>query len=252
MPGPSAWHVLAAVFTAGFFLLLTVQAYWIGVVSGVLAVLCVLRWLWETDRPMKAEAVDIGAGICVPTYVRGPASHGWWAMMVLIVVIGMIFAMACFSYVFLWSRRPDLWIAPPAMAWLGGIVAGYVLAIALCVAAGRLADRGAKGPILAAGLCSMALLAAGAAFAADVGSWWSAGLRPDASGQGATVFALLSLQGLLLAVGVLMAAYLAVRAATRLLRPDRLSTADLCLLFVGAFSAQGALGTLLVRLFPEA
>ena len=28
MPGPSGWPLLAAVFTAGFFLLLTVKAYW--------------------------------------------------------------------------------------------------------------------------------------------------------------------------------------------------------------------------------
>ena len=56
MPGPSAWPLLAALFTAGFFLLLTVQAYCSAVVCGVLAVLCVLRWLWETDRQVQAEA----------------------------------------------------------------------------------------------------------------------------------------------------------------------------------------------------
>jgi cytochrome c oxidase subunit I+III len=62
MPGPSPWPVAAALFTAGFFLLLTVQAYWSGVVSGVVAVICVLRWLWETDRPVHESRVDIGAG----------------------------------------------------------------------------------------------------------------------------------------------------------------------------------------------
>src|SRR3546814_1311831 len=55
MPGPSVWPLLASIFTAGFFLLLTVQAYGTAVVSGVLAVLSVLRWLWATDRPVHAE-----------------------------------------------------------------------------------------------------------------------------------------------------------------------------------------------------
>ncbi|MET0337383.1 MAG: cbb3-type cytochrome c oxidase subunit I, partial [Caulobacter sp.] len=109
MPTPSAWHLWAAVGTAGFFLLLTIQAYAASVFCGVVAIVAVLRWLWDTDRPLKDETADIGAGIRVPTYVTGPSSHGWWAMIILLIVIGMIFAMLVFSYLFLWSRRPDLW-----------------------------------------------------------------------------------------------------------------------------------------------
>src|SRR5690606_12490842 len=37
MPGPSVWPLLGALFTAGFFLLLTVQAYTAAVASGILA-----------------------------------------------------------------------------------------------------------------------------------------------------------------------------------------------------------------------
>ncbi|MFN3522677.1 MAG: cbb3-type cytochrome c oxidase subunit I [Phenylobacterium sp.] len=250
MPGPSAWHVLAAVFTAGFFLLLTVQAYGAGVLSGVLAVVCVLRWLWETDRPMAEESVDIGAGIRIPTYASGPASHGWWAMVVLLVVAGMIFAMAAFSYVFLWSRRPDLWIAPPPHLWLGLAVGGYVAAGALAWTSARTVRRAGPWPATAA-----MVLAAGAAlcaFAADLGSWWRAGLRPEASGQGATLFALLSFQGVLLSVIVLMAGFLAARTARGLVSRARVSTVDLVALFIGYAAAQGATGALLVRLFPGA
>ena len=74
MPGPSVWPFLAAIFTAGFFILLTIQAYGVGVASGILAIACVLRWLWETDRPVADEQADIGAGIRVPTYVTGPST----------------------------------------------------------------------------------------------------------------------------------------------------------------------------------
>src|SRR5690606_37643888 len=48
LPPPSAWPLAAAVFTAGFFLALTVQAYTFGVASGVFPVTALLRWLWDT------------------------------------------------------------------------------------------------------------------------------------------------------------------------------------------------------------
>jgi len=248
MPGPSPWHVFAAIFTAGFFLLLTVQAYWPGVVSGVLAVACVLRWVWETDWPMRDETADIGAGVRVPTYATGPASHGWWAMVVLLIVAGMIFLMAAFSYVFLWSRRPDLWFAPPDVGWLAASAGGYVLGGLLAVASAWVLRRAGPAAALALALAGSAALFT--AFAADLASWWSAGLRPDASGQGATVFALLSFQGVLLGVLLLMAGYLSARTARGLVTRQRASTVDLIALFAGYAAAQGALGALLVRLFP--
>lgn len=248
MPGPSAAHVLAAVFTAGFFLLLTVQAYWAGVISGVLAVACVLRWLWETDWPMRDDTVDVGAGIRVPTYVTGSMSHGWWAMVVLLIVTGMIFAMAAFSYLFLWSRRPDLWIAAPPVPWLALAAGGYAVSAVMAGAAGALARR--VGPWAAALAIGLAAAFAAAAFAADIASWWAAGLRPDASGQGATVFALLSLQGVLLSVTLLMAGYLALRTACGLVSRTRVSSVDLVGLFAGYVGAQGAAAAVLVRLFP--
>src|SRR3546814_355218 len=55
MPGPSVWPRFAAIFTAGFFVLMTIQAYGISLACGVLAIPCVLRWLWETDRPVTTE-----------------------------------------------------------------------------------------------------------------------------------------------------------------------------------------------------
>src|SRR3546814_14570067 len=74
-----------------------------------------LRWLWETDRPVEEKRVDIGAGIMVPTYVTGPSSHGWWAMIILLVVLAMIFIMALFSLAFLWTNQPDFWSRPPPL-----------------------------------------------------------------------------------------------------------------------------------------
>jgi cytochrome c oxidase subunit I+III len=250
MPGPSAWHVLAAVFTAGFFLLLTVQAYWPGIVSGVLAVACVLRWVWEIDWPLKQESVDIGAGIRVPTYATGPSSHGWWAMMVLLTVAGMIFLMAAFSYVFLWSQRPDLWIAPPSLPWLGVTVGGYLLSAVLAWSGAKLLRIAPGGGTISPLLITLSALTGAGTFWADLDSWQAAGLWPEDSGQGATVFALLSWQGLLLAVSVIMAGYVVVRGARGLISSRRTSTVDLVALFIGYVGVQGALAAALVRLFP--
>src|SRR3546814_19994240 len=101
------WPLLAAIFTAGFFLLLTVQSYRPGLVSGVIAILCVLRWLWETDRPVAVQSPDAGAGIALPTYVTGPRTPGWWAMVILLIVIGMIFLMTIFRYLYLYGIHPQ-------------------------------------------------------------------------------------------------------------------------------------------------
>jgi len=46
---------------------------------------------------------------------------------------------------------------------------------------------------------------------ADRWSWIASDLRPDASGQGATVYALLGLEAMLAAIGLLMAGYISAR-----------------------------------------
>ncbi|WP_257837952.1 cbb3-type cytochrome c oxidase subunit I [Phenylobacterium sp. J426] len=113
MPKPSGWHVWAAIFTAGFFLLLTIQAYAASALCGVLAVYTLVQWCWLLDKPMDQPAVDIGGGIMAPSYASGTGSHGWWAMVITLIVGGMVALLMGFSYVFLWSSRPDLWVPPP-------------------------------------------------------------------------------------------------------------------------------------------
>lgn len=243
MPGPSPWPFAAAIFTAGFFLALTVQAYTFGWVSGVLAVIAVLRWLSETDLPIDEPEVDIGAGIRVPTYVTGPQSHGWWAMVILLIVQGMIFAMALFSLAFLWGNQPTFWADPPPLADALPIALGYGAVVAAAIVTRWLHRRGrwwAAIPVVLA------------AIAAPVLIWldwraWIAILTPDTSGQGATVFAILALQGTIGTIALLMALYLGWRALRGLVTPMRNNTLDLTCLFLGYTGAQGLTGTLFAR-----
>src|SRR5690606_31737821 len=111
MPGPSVWPFLGAVFTAGFFILMTIQAYTPALISGALAIPSILRWLWETDRPVADREVDIGGGIRLSTYATGPGTHGWWATVILLIVIFMIFLMTIFSFLFLYGIHPEYWSA---------------------------------------------------------------------------------------------------------------------------------------------
>ena len=90
---------------------------------GVLTVLCLMRWVWSNDRHLPQQRVDAGAGVLLPTYVAGPQSHGWWAAVLLDVVLGMIFLMAMFAYLYLYGAHPDWWrIAAPRGALVPGLL----------------------------------------------------------------------------------------------------------------------------------
>jgi cytochrome c oxidase subunit I+III len=251
MPKPSAWHVWAAVFTAGFFLLLTVKAYWPAVISGMLGVYCILQWCWFLDRPLTEKAVDIGAGITVPTYASGPSSHGWWAMVITLVVAGMVAALMGFSYVFLWSRHPEFWAPPPGLLSMAGVLAGDVGAALLAWLACRSLrlDRRRSAALAALMMAAAAALIAAAWFV-DLAAWRATGLRPEVNTQGATVYAFLSWQGFFAAVVALMGLYAVLRWLAGHVRADRPSTYDLIAVFIVFSAGQGAFVTLLTRLFP--
>jgi cytochrome c oxidase subunit I+III len=251
LPGPSAWPIWAAVFTAGFFLLLTVQAYWPSIISGVLAIYCLMQWCWFLDRPPPQTDADIGAGIQAPTYVSGPSSHGWWAMVITLTVAGMVLVMSVFSYVFLWSRNPDLWTPPPGAGSLARLVAANLAGALLAWGACRMLRRGGRrGPVSATLMMVVAATLVCGAWGVDFDSWRATGLAAAANAQGAMVHLFLAWQGLFAAVVALMGVYAALRWLAGHVKPDRPSTFDLIALFIAYSAGQGALSALLVRLFP--
>ena len=250
MMGPSVWPLLAAVFTAGFFLLLTVQAYFLSVACLPLAIISVMRWLWDTDRPVPQKQVDVGAGIMLPTYVTGPSAHGWWAIICVLVVAFMIFLMAVFGYLFVFGIHPGFWTVPTDRWWAAPIVATYGVAALLVFYGWRLLGRESStnwsptaAILFANGLAALAL-------AADWFSWRAQGIDPELTSQGAFSHALLALQGQLVAVVVLMGVYLAARTSRGLVTRPRNTTFDVICLFTLYTAAQGCVTALLLRLFP--
>jgi cytochrome c oxidase subunit I+III len=253
IPGPSAYPFAAAVFTAAFFMALTVQAYGFAIFSGVVATACVLRWLWETDRPIQQTTADIGAGITVPIGITGPSSAGWWALNTLIVVMGMIALMAVFSYLYLYGIHPEVWIAAPPLLQTGGIAALLALALLAGWGGRRLLARTPDGE--APGVRPWMTVLLGAALLAaalywDWSGWQAAGLQPAATGQGATVYALLAFQGMCVAIGLIMALYLGYRSGRGLLTRPANVTMDVVGRYIAYCAVQGLVTGLVVRLFP--
>ena len=253
MPGPSPWPVGAAVATAGFFLSLTIQAYSFAVFSGIVAVACVLRWLWETDVPIRQKEADIGAGVMVPIAVTGPSSHGWWALNTLMVVMGMIGLMAVFSYLYLYGIHPEVWIDAPSLWQTFGIASLLVAVIGFSWLSRRLLAGHEPGefpgqlPWLSAALA--AACAAGAIWW-DWSGWRGVGLDPALTSQGATVFAMLAFQACSVVIGGVMAAYLGFRSGRGLITGPNNVTLDTVARYVGYIGLQGLAFALVLRLFP--
>ncbi|WP_066560018.1 cbb3-type cytochrome c oxidase subunit I [Croceicoccus bisphenolivorans] len=252
MPGPSAWPLSAAIFTAGFFLSLTVQAYAFAIFCGLVAVVSTLRWVWETDRPIKQDRADIGAGIEMPIAITGPQSHGWWALNTLLVVVGMIGFMALFAYFYLSGINGEVWQTPPPLGETVVILGVEALALlgawggrrVLALRSGRMAED-LPWIIQAAA----AALLTGALWL-DVTGWLESGLHPTESGMGATVFMLSVLQGQVVAVAIVMAIYLAFREARGIMTTPTNVTMDIVGRFIGYCAIQGMVFTLVPRIFP--
>ena len=139
--------MLAALFTAGFFMLLTVKA---GdarrCLSGALALATILIWMWDSD-PKPLRRAEIGHGIKLPTYVSGPLSHSWWAMVVLMLVAGSLYLAFVFSYLYLWTVSPQVWPRPAQLAApLWPMLSALLLAASsgLIALAGRLLPVGSR------------------------------------------------------------------------------------------------------------
>ena len=250
MPGPSWCPLLAALFTAGFFLLLTVKALTLSAICGVLTVLCLMRWVWSNDRHVPQKQVDVGAGIMLPTYVTGPQSHSWRAAVLLVIVLGMIFLMAIFSYLYLFGTHPDWW---KVVAPRGALVPNLLLlgaSAGLAYAARPVMASLKRGSGLSAAMMALSMVSLVAALAVDGLDWRNAGLRGDASGQGATIYAMLVWHGTIVAAVVLSAFYYLARWMRGLAPgPANKTLEALRILFLYA-ALEGAASLLLPRVLP--
>jgi len=255
LPTDSWWPLAAAVGTAGFFLLLTVSQTLLAFACGVFAVVCILRWLWDLDRPPPAAMADVGHGLRLPVGAEGRASHSWWAMIVLIAVDMTIFASLVYTHVHL-AMASD--VCPPPGAALPA--AHWPLGSALLLGAGSAAMVLAKRSLRTADarkqrglrlLMALAMAFAAASVALDIGGHLLARLEPRAQGWSASVGMLLGYQGFHVIVLLLMGGYVLVRSWTGRLQPAARATIDNTAPMWHCVTAQGILGALTVQLVPR-
>ncbi|MGE5792876.1 MAG: cytochrome c oxidase subunit I [Bacteroidota bacterium] len=248
MPLPGWAPVIAAWFTAAFFLLLTVKWVVPAVACGAIAIGAMLAWAWRLDPPPLAAPVPIGGGLALPAYMSGPRSQSWWAMVVLMLVAGSMYGCLVFAYLYLWTVAPDTWPAADHLPALVHFAVPAALLAASSAAIG-LANRAlGRGRSLYPGVAAAIVLLA-AAFAADL--YGQRELSPVESGYGATVYMVLSLAGFFGAVSVVLLAFATARYANGLLDRVRRVTFDNARLFWHYTVAQSLAGLALVHGFPR-
>ena len=216
VPGPTFKTLWAALFTGGAFIFPVFSMYVAAAVSGGLAVLVILWWLWtgSARRPAQARQ-DVGLGLELPLYASGRASVGWWAMFITMLGDMTAFASLVFGYFFFWTIHDDF--PPGAPAGPGEF--WPVLALGLLAAswaltwASRELNRRNRGIAFYSALSLAALLALAGAAALLAGPWQH-GMDPTAHAYPATVWLLLGWTAVHAVVGALMQGYCLARRAT--------------------------------------
>jgi cytochrome c oxidase subunit I+III len=251
LPGDGWLPFVAAVGTAGFFLLLTVSWVIPAFASGALSLGAILAWLWSSDQAPPQPLAQVGEGVHIPVGATGRASHSWWAMVVLIAVDASVFASLAFAHVHLAMGLdvcPPPGAALPAGLWAwssaGLLAAGSV---AMAWAARRL-TAGGQGWLKAAVI--FAIACALAATGLDIAGHVRAGLDPGAQAWSATVAALLGWQALHAAILLVMGLYVVARSIMGRLKADARATLDNTALLWHYVTAQGVLAIVLVRVLP--
>jgi cytochrome c oxidase subunit I+III len=222
---------------------------------GVLAVVCIVRWLWQTDRlPGGTQGAQAGAqvadGVRLPVGARLLASHSWWATIVLLVVDFTVLASMAFGHThlaMLLDVCPPPGAALPPFADVMLAAGGFLLGGALLApGARRLSTRALGRAHLLPLMASLAVTVA--SFVGLLGAFVDAGLAPTAHGWAATIASLLSYLGFHIAVVGIAAVYLAARLWRGLVTPRQSATFDNIALLWWGTCAQGVI----VALLPHA
>jgi cytochrome c oxidase subunit I+III len=228
LPGPSWLPVFAGVGTAAFFLFMTVKWFIPSAIGGVIALVSIFKWLWETEPAPTDRRYSIGSGVELPDHMIGSRSHSWWAMVVLILVDATIFVSLLFAFFYFWTISA-VWPVPPfeipSLMRSVGAASLWMLTSA-CVAFGtRRLNKGTGGSALCATIVAAIVLMMGA-FVATLEVVSTANAGPSEHAYGAVIYSLLAWQGLNAVLMLLMGGYTVARILAGLLDARRRNTFD--------------------------
>jgi cytochrome c oxidase subunit I+III len=157
----------------------------------------VVAWFWprRSERAALEDGGLHGAGVTLPLAVAGPSSNGWWAAVILVLVLATALATLVASYVYLVARSETPQSIPTEY------VRDLTATAAQLVAAAVLArwSRGLPGPpnrYTRVALAFAGLLIV-AALVLSVTAWRVGGPSPIESAYGSIVLALAGFQWLI-------------------------------------------------------
>jgi cytochrome c oxidase subunit I+III len=248
LPGDSWLPLLGAAGTAAFFLLLTMKltvAAWIG---GIVAIISIIGWLWQSDRSPPQGSARVADDLVLPIGATGTKSHSWWGTMIMLIVDASIFASFGFAYIHVSMRLqvcPPPGASLPPLAWT--LASGGLLALGSCLV--WLASR-SLGRKRLPWLALAALVCTCAAFGIDMEGYRQANLDGSSSAWAAAISAMLGYQGLHIAVLLIVGPYLALRAWRGHLSGNSRATLDNSALVWHYTTLQGIAMAVLVRAMP--
>jgi cytochrome c oxidase subunit I+III len=216
--GPSWIPMWAAIFTGGVFILSTFHLWWPALMSGVLAFVVILYWLWTATAiiPEKPEKA-VGFDTTLPLYASGQASVGWWAMFIMMLGDSTAFVSLLFGYFFYWTLRPDFLAGVGGPGWFWPLIAMSlgVTSWVVTIIARRANRRDAAGVFYAA-MIGGTLTSVGSATALLAAPLLT-GLDPQRHVYDATVWVIVVWTVAHLLLGTVMQLYcIARRAAKRM------------------------------------
>jgi len=252
LPGDSWWPLIAAAGTAGFFLLLTVKLTLVAWACGVMAVVGIIAWLWQSDRRAPQPEARVADDLVLPIGAVGTASHSWWATMIMLVVDATIFASFVFAYIHISMR---LTVCPPPGAALAAplwplLASGLLVAGSLLMAGARRSAAGNKTDGRLPWLVLGALACLLASFGVDFNGHRLATLDPTQDAWSAAIAALLAYQGLHVLIMALCALYLCARAWCGHVSHTSRATLDNTALMWHYTTLQGVAGAVAIHAVP--
>ena len=249
LPGPSWYPVLAGLGTAVFFLSLTVKWMIVAVVGAVVAVASILLWLWESDPAPTGRLYDVGGGLRLPDYMSGSRSHSWWAMVVLMLVDGSIFACLVFTFYYLWTISQSGF--PPAQFDLPQLGSSLLAGAAWVVSVGSIwvADRALKNTrwhVFNGGML-VGLVTLWVALGLSLYSLMSTNLRPELHGFASTSYTIVAWQGLHAVLLTIMGAYTLARVWAGMVDSTRRNVFDNTRIMWYYSAAQGLIALVVLQ-----
>ncbi len=250
MPVPGWAPLIAAWFTAAFFLLLAFKLVLPAFACAFVGIAAIVHWAWNLDPAPLDAPIDIGGGIALPAYMSGPQSQSWWAVAILLLVSSSLYGCVVFSYLYLWTVSPGLWPkgdALPALgtAWIA--VAAFAAASGCVGLANRYLARGARRSFLVALAGAATFLVA--AFAVE--GFAHRALSGSSSAYAAVVNLVVGVGVFFAMVSITMTVFVIARAAAGQLDAIRRVTFDNTRLFFHYAVVQSLVGVALVHGFPR-